>query len=261
MQYKDNKRSRPRAGAIYESTRVMNVSKAGRVASATAGAMLLWNGLDKVRTSPFSALLKVVSGGYLLYRGISGNCPISAMFLADDEVRHTPAVNIRTEFTVNKPRMEVYEAWRKLGNLPNFMKHLKSVEVISDTHSHWTAKIPGGFGDFVWDAEIIQEDAGNVLGWRSLPESMVENAGKVVFEDGPDGGTHLEVIITYRPPAGLIGTGIAKLLNGGFEKLVSADVHNFKQFVEDGVSVKDVNDVPTKKTSFRNRSKGEGLTL
>lgn len=260
MQYKDNKRSRPRAGALYESTRVMNVSKAGRVASASVGAMLLWGGIDKLRTNPFSALLKVVSGGYLLYRGISGNCPVSAMFLADDEVRHTPAVNIRSAFTVKKPRQEVYDAWRKLENLPKFMKHLKDVTVISDTHSHWTAKIPGGFGDFVWDAEIVLEDVGSALGWRSLEDSMIENAGKVMFEDAEDGeGTNVEVIITYRPPAGLIGTGIAKLLNAGFEKLVTADVHNFRQFVENGVTP---DDKPVKpKTKFRNTSRGEGLIL
>ncbi|UYQ95049.1 DUF2892 domain-containing protein [Chitinophaga horti] len=258
MQYKDNKRSRPRAGALYESSRVMNVSKAGRVASATAGAMLLWGGIDKLRSSPFSALLKVVSGSYLLYRGISGNCPLSAMFLADDEVRHTPAVNIRTEFIVNRPRAEVYQAWRQLENLPQFMKHIKSVELISGTHSKWTAKLPGGFGDFVWDAEIVLEETNNVLGWRSLPDSMIENAGKVVFEDAEDGGTHLEVIITYRPPAGLIGTGIAKLLNANFEKLVAEDVHNFRQFVEEGISVKET---PVQKTTFRNKSREEGLTL
>jgi uncharacterized membrane protein len=259
MQYKDNKRSRPRAGTFYESSRVMNVSKAGRVASSTAGDMLLWGGIGDFKKSPFSSLLKVVSGSYLLYRGISGNCPISAMFLADDEVRHTPAVNIRTEFTVSKPRPEVYQAWRQLENLPQFMKHLKSVDLVSGTHSRWTAKLPGGFGDFVWDAEIVLEETNNVLGWRSLPDSMIENAGKVVFTDSEDGGTHLEVIITYRPPAGLIGTGIAKLLNPAFEKLVAGDVHNFRQFVEEGISVKEA--PAGKKTSLRNKSKGEGLTL
>jgi uncharacterized membrane protein len=46
-------------------------------------------------------------------------------------------VNIRSSFLINKPRQQVYDFWRKLDNLPLFMKHLESVEMIDDTRSHW----------------------------------------------------------------------------------------------------------------------------
>ncbi|WP_432326764.1 SRPBCC family protein [Mucilaginibacter sp. P25] len=43
---------------------------------------------------------------------------------------------------MNKPRQKVYEFWRKLDNLPLFMKHLESVEVIDSKYSHWVLKLP-----------------------------------------------------------------------------------------------------------------------
>jgi uncharacterized membrane protein len=39
-------------------------------------------------------------------------------------------------------------------------------------------------------------------------------------------------MITYRPPAGNIGTSVARLFNPMFEKMVKEDVTNFKQFIE-----------------------------
>ena len=45
-------------------------------------------------------------------------------------------------------------------------------------------------------------------------------------------GTELEVVISYHPPAGEIGAGIAKLLNPVFERIVREDVMNFKDYIE-----------------------------
>ncbi len=39
-------------------------------------------------------------------------------------------------------------------------------------------------------------------------------------------------MITYRPPAGNIGSQVARLFNPLFEKMVKEDVTNFKQFIE-----------------------------
>ena len=81
----------------------------------------------------------------------------------------------------------------------------------------------------------LKDDPGRLLSWRSLPGSTIDNAGKVEFRDAlGDQGTELKVMITYRPPAGNIGSGIAKLLNPLFEKVVRADVNNFKSFIDAG---------------------------
>jgi uncharacterized membrane protein len=127
----------------------------------------------------------------------------------------------------------VYAFWRKLENLPLFMKHLSNVTEIDQKHSHWEAEIPGGIGKVKWNAEIVKEEEGSMIGWQSIPNSTVNNAGKVTFRDALGGeGTELDVVITYHAPAGELGAGIAKALNPVLEKMVRQDIMNFKEYIE-----------------------------
>jgi uncharacterized membrane protein len=55
---------------------------------------------------------------------------------------------------------QVYEFWRKLDNLPLFMKHLESVEEVDDTPLALGIKLPTGVGKVSWDAEIVKDEPG-----------------------------------------------------------------------------------------------------
>ena len=208
-----------------------NVGTFERITSIVGGTLLVINGL-KNRDKFTSA--KAAAGAYLIYRGASGHCALYEMggkeHLPDTEKN----INIKTILYVNKPRQEVYAFWRKLSNLPLFMKHLKSVKVIDESTSKWKASLPGYVGTFSWKAEIVKDEPGMLLGWNSLPGSGVDNAGKVEFRDA-DGGTELRVIITYRAPLGIVGAGVAKLLTPAFEKIVEEDVKSFKRLIETGL--------------------------
>ena len=48
------------------------------------------------------------------------------------------AVGMEERLTINRSPLQVYLFWRNLGNLPRFMPHLESVEVISEKRSIWT---------------------------------------------------------------------------------------------------------------------------
>jgi len=215
---------------------VINVPENERRWSAGIGFLLLTAGIKRK-----SFLLSAI-GGYLLYRGASGNCYIYSKMGRNKDVTHkTRALNIRTSIVVNKPRQEVYDFWRKLENLPKFMKHLNNVTELDNNRSHWEAKMPVGVGTISWDAEVIKEENGTFLSWRSLAGATIENAGKVQFSDYMNHqGTEVDVIITYRPPAGNVGTGFAWLFNGLFEKWIKEDIRNFKQYIETGVLPKSV---------------------
>lgn len=214
-------------------TGVINVGDNERIISAAVGAFLLSNGLSGIMRNPINGLVKTALGGYLLYRGATGHCAMYSSMGKTKGVKHTPAINIRTSLIVNKPKDEVYAFWRKLENLPLFMKHLASVTEIDQKHSHWEAVIPGNIGKVKWNAEIVKEEPGYLIGWQSIPNSMINNAGKVVFNDALGGqGTELEVVISYHPPAGELGSGVAKLLNPVFEKIIRQDIMNFKEYIE-----------------------------
>ena len=217
----------------HSGSGVVNVSQGERIASAAIGAFLLSSGLNNLFKSPIGGLVKTALGGYLIYRGASGHCALYAGMGKTKGVTHTPNVNIRTGLIVNKPKDEVYAFWRKLENLPLFMKHLAQVTEIDSKHSHWEATIPGNIGKIKWNAEIVKEEPGYLIGWQSIPNSMINNAGKVTFHDALGGqGTELEVVISYHPPAGELGASLAKALTPVFEKMIRQDVMNFKDYIE-----------------------------
>ncbi|PUZ23278.1 cyclase/dehydrase [Chitinophaga parva] len=217
---------RPRGNAWAEESAIQNVPQQERIFSAAAGAVLLLTGIRH----PLKHLVSLGLGGYLLYRGASGNCPLTRFFKRSAPEQHTRAVNIRTSIVVNRHRAEVYAFWRRLENLPRFMRHLTDVQSITDTHSVWQIHVPGF--EIVWEAEIVRELPNELLSWRSLPDSMIVTAGKVEFLDAPNGGTELRIMITYRPPAGDVGRAVATMLTPAFRHMVQRDIRQFKDLVE-----------------------------
>ncbi|MBW4889079.1 DUF2892 domain-containing protein [Mucilaginibacter sp. HMF5004] len=214
-----------------QTTPPINLAWQERFASVAIGTKLTFSGAYKLFRHPFTSAIKIFAGGYLIQRGITGHCDAYAKLgkLSTEPVN----VNIRYNFTVNRPRQEVYDFWRQLENLPLFMTHLDNIQSITDTRSHWEAKVPGGLGNITWEAEIVNDVNGYVIGWQSVPGSTIDNAGKVEFEDAADGQyTIVKVVISYLPPAGGVGMGVAKLLNPIFEKLVRKDVLRFKDYME-----------------------------
>jgi uncharacterized membrane protein len=213
-------------------TNIINVSWNERVVSAGLGGYLLGAGIKNLGRKPIKGIIQTLLGTYFLYRGSSGNCMLYSALGRDADAHHAESVNIRTSMKVDKPRQEVYQFWRRLENLPRFMKHLLAVKEIDGRRSHWEAVLPGSIATLKWDAEIVKETPDQLIGWQSVANSMIENAGKVEFRDAPDGGTELDIIISYRPPAGDLGAGIARLLNPIFRKVVTDDVKNFKYYIE-----------------------------
>lgn len=209
----------------------INLNWPERYISIAAGVKMTLSGLGNLFSSPFTSILRLGAGGYLLNRGISGHCAVYSKI--GKNTQEPVNINIRSAFTINKPREAVYNFWRQLDNLPLFMNHLESVELIDETRSHWVMKLPTGVGNISWDAEIVADKPGEMIGWSSLPDSIIDNAGKVFFRDALDGhGTVVDVLITYQPPAGGVGASIASLLNPFFKNIVDNDVRNFKQYMD-----------------------------
>jgi uncharacterized membrane protein len=213
-------------------TNIINVSWPERVYSSGMGGYLLGAGIKNLRRKPIRGLIQTLLGTYFLYRGASGNCALYSALGMEEHAHHAESVNIRTSMIVNRPRHEVYQFWRRLENLPRFMKHLLTVQEFDGKRSRWEAVLPGSVATIKWEAVIVKEEPDTLLGWQSLPDSTIENAGKVEFKDAADGGTELEIVISYRPPAGELGAGVAKLFNPIFRKVITEDVSNFKLYIE-----------------------------
>ena len=138
--------------------------------------------------------------------------------------------------TVDRPRADLYAYWRDFTNLPGFMHHLESVEVLEGDGrlSRWRAKAPLGT-TVEWEAEITDEIQDERISWRSIEGSQVHNSGTVSFRDAAVGrGTIVHVELEYDPPGGPLGVAIAKLTGEEPETQTSADLRRFKQVMELG---------------------------
>jgi uncharacterized membrane protein len=143
-------------------------------------------------------------------------------------------MEVRKAITVNRSPDEVYRFWRDLSNLPRFMSHLQSVDVIDESRSHWVARAPAG-GTVEWDAEIVDDRPNQRIAWQSLEGSEVENAGSVTFTPAPgERGTEVRVALRYLPPAGATGRAIARLFGQEPGQQIEADLRAFKQVIETG---------------------------
>lgn len=217
-----------------------NVGKAERAASIMAGTMLAYYGAKK--RDAWGAAMALAGAG-LLRRGVTGYCHTYQAFgvrtaeLGQGEHISLPydlGIKVERTVTINKPRAEVYEFWRNLENLPRFMKHLKSVQPTGEKTSHWVAMAPRD-RTVEWDAEIINEIPGELIGWRSLSGARVPNAGSVRFVDAPGGrGTEVHVSLQFNPPGGPVGAWVAKLFGEDTETRIVEDLRRLKAVLEAG---------------------------
>jgi len=143
-------------------------------------------------------------------------------------------LHVTKAITVNRPAEEVYRFWRSFENFPRFMHYLESVQTNGNGRSHWRAKGPGG-KTVEWDAEIVEDRPNELIAWRSVPGSEVENAGSVRFVPALGGrGTEVHVELDYNPPAGVLGAAVATLLGREPAQEMTADLRAFKQVMELG---------------------------
>jgi len=217
-----------------------NVGEMERLASVTVGSMLAGLGLKR---GGGTGLALGALGLSLLHRGATGHCELyHALGVNTAGKPHTAGaaldgqagVKVEKSVTINKPALELFRFWRDFNNLAQFMKHLESVRSIDDKKSHWVAKAPAGT-TVEWDAEIINEREGELIAWRSLPGSEIENAGSVRFEAAPGNrGTMVKVSLIYNPPAGKFGAAVAKLFGEEPALQIHEDLRRFKMLMEAG---------------------------
>lgn len=147
-------------------------------------------------------------------------------------------IETSTRITINRPVNEVFAYWQDLENLPRFMTHLQSVRALGGGRSRWRAAGPVG-REVEWDAEITDERADEVIAWRSVDGATVPNSGKVEFRAAPGGrGTEVRVRLTYDPPAGKLGTAVAKLFGEAPDQQMRDNLRRLKQVLETGEVVR-----------------------
>lgn len=136
--------------------------------------------------------------------------------------------------TIGRPRQEIYEAWRNFTRFPEFMENVTRVEDLGGNRSRWLIKAPAG-GEVELITRIVEDVPGERIAWESEEGSGIDTAGVVTLTDAPPGpGTYVRLLMSYDPPGGAIGRGIAKLLQREPSLQARRDLRRFKQLMETG---------------------------
>ena len=144
------------------------------------------------------------------------------------------AIKVEKTVTINRSAEELYSYWHNFENLPTFMKHVKSVQVIDMRRSHWVANAPMG-QTIEWNADIINDQPNQLIAWASEEGAEIDNSGFVRFQPAPDNrGTEVKVVMEYNVPGGMLTAAIAKLFGEEPEQQIGDELRRFKQLMETG---------------------------
>jgi uncharacterized membrane protein len=198
---------------------------------AVRGSAMVGGGLlglyALMRRSPLSMALGV-AGLAMLARG-AVNQPLTGM-LTGRGLGQT--IDLEKTIHIDASPDEVYDVWSNYENFPRFMSHVAEVRDLGRGRSHWVVRGPAG-SEFEWDAKLTEKSRPHRLAWRSEPGAEIASAGSVQFE-AHRGGTRVTVRMSYSPPAGAIGHGIATLLGSDPKRQMDDDLARMKALIERG---------------------------
>lgn len=132
---------------------------------------------------------------------------------------------IQQAVDVAAPVTEVYNAWTKFEDWPDFMHRLESTAQEDETHVKFKVKIWGTSKE--WTAEILEQIPDQKIKWRVT--DGLSHTGVVTFHELAARLTRIEVNIDVHP-----GSLIEKMGRGlrHAKRAVRADLHRFKAYVE-----------------------------
>lgn len=219
----------------------VNVGDFERGASITLGTALLAVALSRRR--PPAAVTLGLLGAYLAWRGARGHCAVYELLdtgtAGDEEDQRLAAgghddVSTEAAITIGREPEEVYAFFRRLDNAPRFLAFIESVQALDERRSRWVARTPAGEA-LAWEAEILEDQPGELIAWRSVPGALVHHAGAVRFRPAPGGrGTEVRLDVEYDPPGATLGRAVARLFRSVTEYLVEEDLRRLKQILEAG---------------------------
>lgn len=232
-------------------------SRLGRLASQAGDSVM--GALNLHSRDDLSALLRnpaVVGGGLLGLMGLMRRSPLAGMLglaglalaarssggqglsnLLSSRSGRGQSVELEKSIRIDASPEDVYELWSNYENFPRFMSHVVEVRDIGRRRSHWMVQGPAG-SQFEWDSVLTEQSKGKRLAWRSEPGAQIANAGSVTFEPYR-GGTLVTVRLSYTPPAGMVGHGLAVLLGSDPKRQMDDDLARMKHFIERGVIPRD----------------------
>ncbi len=197
-----------------------------RMLAGGAGGMLFLTGMMR---GGLMGSVRSVMGLGLLARGVYNKQLGDLLGMNPQE----GAVDVTKSIVVNAPVEEVFEFWKNYENFPRFMRNIEEIRRLDGNRSHWVVRGPAG-SHVEWDAETTQLVPNDTIAWHSVEGSEVMTQGSVRFSPAANGGTAINVRMSYTPPAGVLGHTIASVLGSDPKHEMDEDLARFKSLIEEG---------------------------
>jgi uncharacterized membrane protein len=147
---------------------------------------------------------------------------------------HRRAVDVQKTITIDASIEDVFEFWSRYQNFPRFMSRVLDVQPGElKGQSHWKVAGPGGV-PVEFDAVVSAVVPNKVFGWRTVQGAPIAHAGIVRFEPTDDGRTRLSIRMSYNPPGGWLGHGMAAAFGVDPKSSLDEDLARMKTFLETG---------------------------
>lgn len=187
--------------------RASNLTSRERWLAAAAGGVIA---LAAQRPARHSGLVGMAAGA-LLYRAISGYCPIYARAVGDRR-------RVQAHVIIERPPEQVFDYWRDPRHLPRPARALALGEG-SRNEAHWIT--PAAPGWLRWGVRLHTAEPYRRLAWQAIPGSDLELTGEIQLAPVPE-GTACDISLRYGPARG--GLRALALLSARAERRVWDDI-------------------------------------
>lgn len=198
---------------------------AARLLASIGAAYLVLSGLIR---GGFTGTLSTLGGVLLGSRALTNMDMRSLTGVGEGQ----SAIRVRKSIKINAPIDQVYRLWSNFENFPQFMSNVQEVRDIGNQRSHWVVKGPAG-SSLEWDAVTTDMRENEIVSWETEPDSQVKHNGQVTFRES-GGGTQINVMMSYLPPAGAAGHAVATLMGKDPKSQMDSDLARMKSLLEEG---------------------------
>lgn len=140
---------------------------------------------------------------------------------------------VERAITIGKSAQELHQMLREPETFWRIMGRIAEVKPASDSRMHWTLRGPRD-QRFEWDERVVEDRAGELMSWESLPGAALHNAVSVRFRPAPrDLGTEVTLRLLLdlsRHPLGALAKHLGPIPAG----LAGKALHRFKSLAETG---------------------------
>jgi len=145
------------------------------------------------------------------------------------------------------PVEKVYDYWKNLENLPQFMTNVEEIHATGPDTTHWVVKGPLG-AKLEFDAKTTQNQPNEAMGWNT-EDGDVQTSGQVRFQELSPESTRIEVQMNYWDAPGGKAGEVASRIVANPQVMMQQDLRNLKQILEGTATPEDIQRRPAAATA------------